>query len=124
MTGAIVVWTATVLSWTVGMPDWASVTDELLEWSRQQLPSDEAAVKIRVGAAAYATLVAVLAGEKLAALAGEPDAVSRGLLVLTGLPLYVEEEFPPNMYAVIDGRGYAVMAGILTGRRSPDVAAG
>jgi hypothetical protein len=95
------------------MPDYENALDEVLEWARKHRPPETIPVEIRLGAKAYNRLIQVLRGQASPGLPSSPFGISRQLLMLTGLPMFIDDHYPANLWAVIDGRGEAMTAGVI-----------
>lgn len=86
--------------------DWATIMD----WFEKWRPAEGTPSRLRMGTTAYKALRALCASEQPETL---PARAHYGRLVLSGLPIHVDEDWPPNLWAVLDDRGDAVRVGIL-----------
>lgn len=69
--------------------------------------------RMAIGTRAYARLREIL---DHGADPGVPNAwgsAPRSMLMLSGLPVVVEEKWPPNLWAILDRNGDAIQGGIL-----------
>jgi len=61
---------------------------------------------VKIGKDAYEVLVKNIATKPAAGVSGLQ-------MALTGMPILIMEDWPPNMYAVVDTEGQAITGGIL-----------
>jgi len=69
--------------------------------------------RITMGTGAYRRMRAVLEQHEEPGFPGQPGSIPRSLLVISGLPVAIDEGWPTNLWAVLDTEGKAVQAGVL-----------
>jgi hypothetical protein len=102
------------------MADYSAMTEGMLQWARRWNPPDKIPARIDIGSTAWPVLRDVIAGQRRPALPGDPDFIDRTVLSCAGLPIRLRTDWPPNMYALIDSGGRAIVAGVLNERDEVD----
>ena len=69
--------------------------------------------RLAMGTSAYVRLRQIVDHGADPGLPNAYGAAPRSMLVLSGLPMIVEEQWPPNMWAVLSADGRALQTGIL-----------
>jgi hypothetical protein len=96
------------------MPDYRSALDELRETIRiMRGPDVDMPFRMAMGTTAYTRLRAILDQGADPGLPNAYGSAPRSMLLLSGLPIVVEEKWPPNLWAVLDREGNALQGGIL-----------
>jgi hypothetical protein len=95
------------------MRDYRAAIEEVRESVRIMRGDDASRFRLVMGTQAYVRLREIL---DHGADPGPPNAwgsAPRSLLMLSGAPIFVEEKWPPNLWAVLDPNGNAIQGGIL-----------
>jgi hypothetical protein len=69
--------------------------------------------RLAIGTSAYVRLRDILDNRADPGLPNAYGSAPRSLLIMSGLPIVVEEKYPPNLWAVLDRNGNALQGGIL-----------
>lgn len=105
------------------MRDYRSALEEMRESIRiMRGPDANMPFRMAMGTSAYTRLREIL---DQGADPGIPNAwgsAPRSMLLLSGLPIVVEEKWPPNLWAVLDREGNAMQGGILNSLPAQDAA--
>ncbi len=95
------------------MPDYRAMIDEMIESVRVMRGDSEIPFRLMIGTRAYIRLRDILDNRADPGLPNAYGSAPRSLLMLSGLPIVVEEKYPPNLWAVLDRNGNALQGGIL-----------
>jgi hypothetical protein len=94
-------------------PDYRGMIDEMRRYAQRIRPEGESPFRLAIGTSAYARLREILDRGADPGLPNAWGSAPRSLLIMSGLPIIVEEKWPPNLWAVLDRKGNAIQGGIL-----------
>lgn len=95
------------------MPDYRAMIDEMIESVRIMRGDNDIPFRLAIGTSAYVRLRDILDNKADPGLPNAYGSAPRSLLIMSGLPIVVEEKYPPNLWAVLDRDGNALQGGIL-----------
>ena len=95
------------------MPDYRAAIHEVRETVRILRGDDATRFRLVMGAGAYVRLRDILDNGADPGTPNSWGSAPRSLLMLSGAPIFVEEDWPPNLWAVLDPYGNAIQGGIL-----------
>lgn len=96
------------------MPNYRSALAELQENIRiLRGPDANMPFRMVMGTSAYVRLRDILDHGADPGLPNSWGSAPRSMLLLSGLPIDVEDRWPPNLWAILDRNGDAIQGGIL-----------